>query len=72
MRSVLGTGSFGSVSASLPVTVISPSDPGAEAEGPIQAHFDTYIKRIVGHQVKHFDHGSRNIKQKGKLQLDSR
>ena len=51
----------------------SPSDPGAEAEGRVQARFKTYVKRItVDHPVKHyFGHGSQHRKQSGKLQLDS-
>ena len=71
VQSVMGTGSFDSVSASSPVTATLPSDPGAEAEGPAQARFNTYVKTIVNHQVKHFSRGPRHRKQTGKLQLDS-
>ena len=39
--SVLGTSSFDSVSAPSPVTATLPIDPGAEAEGSVQARFNT-------------------------------
>ena len=53
------------------MTATLPNDPGAEAEGPMQACFNTYVKKIVNHQVKRFSHGSSHIKQMGRLQLDS-
>ena len=72
MLSVLGASSFDSVSASSLVTATLPSDPGAEAEGSVQARFNTqYVKKIVNHQVKYFGHSPRHKKQTGKLQLDS-
>ena len=53
------------------MTATLPNDLRAEAEGPVQARFNTYVNKIVNHQVKHFSHDSRHIKQMGKLQLDS-